>query len=71
MILKNKLTIFVGGLTFQNHLIDALREMKSLNQVTEVLDSFGRLVFERIKQKGLTASGKKKVSHPAGDPGAN
>jgi hypothetical protein len=29
--------------------------------VTEVLDSFGRLVFERIKQKGLTASGKKKV----------
>eukprot|EP00286_Rhodomonas_abbreviata_P021834 CAMPEP_0181304422 /NCGR_PEP_ID=MMETSP1101-20121128/9142_1 /TAXON_ID=46948 /ORGANISM="Rhodomonas abbreviata, Strain Caron Lab Isolate" /LENGTH=914 /DNA_ID=CAMNT_0023410179 /DNA_START=32 /DNA_END=2773 /DNA_ORIENTATION=- len=28
--------------------------------VTEILDTFGRLVFERIKQKGLTAAGKKK-----------
>lgn len=29
--------------------------------VTEILDTFGRLVFERIKQKGLTAEGKKKT----------
>jgi len=28
--------------------------------VTEILDTFGRLVFERIKQKGLTAAGQKK-----------
>lgn len=29
--------------------------------VTEVLDTFGRLVFERIKQKGLTPEGMKKT----------
>jgi hypothetical protein len=30
--------------------------------VTEVLDSFGRLVFKQVEQKGLTASGQKKVT---------
>ena len=29
--------------------------------VTEILDTFGRLVFERIKQKGLTPQGKLKT----------
>eukprot|EP00277_Geminigera_cryophila_P016042 CAMPEP_0179434954 /NCGR_PEP_ID=MMETSP0799-20121207/19163_1 /TAXON_ID=46947 /ORGANISM="Geminigera cryophila, Strain CCMP2564" /LENGTH=1005 /DNA_ID=CAMNT_0021214039 /DNA_START=9 /DNA_END=3026 /DNA_ORIENTATION=- len=29
--------------------------------VTEILDTFGRLVFERIKQKGLTPEGKLKM----------
>ena len=29
--------------------------------VTEILDTFGRLVFERIKQKGLTPEGMKKT----------
>ncbi|EKX33751.1 hypothetical protein GUITHDRAFT_120018 [Guillardia theta CCMP2712] len=29
--------------------------------VTEILDTFGRLVFERIKQKGLTPEGKAKT----------
>ncbi len=29
--------------------------------VTEILDTFGRLVFERIKQKGLTPQGMRKT----------
>lgn len=37
--------------------------------VTEILDTFGRLVFERIKQKGLTSQGMKKTKVEEFGPG--